>query len=120
MLTRENFDWNEFLALQFHEVSYELMSMAHDKASAWPTCACGQLCRGLPREYGIRPHDAPTDYILRNRGTNFTSTIASMSHAIVSRDRNLYHDCRDQARMLMGQIEARTTQLLNEQQRPTV
>lgn len=37
------------------------------KAHEWPTCACGQLCKALPRDMRKAPHDG----LLRSLGTRF-------------------------------------------------
>lgn len=66
----KNFDWFETLQ---HLNSGEKIS-DYDNctlmvlAREWPTCACGQLCKALPRQ---ELTNAPLDNVLRQLGTEF-------------------------------------------------
>ena len=64
-------------------------------ARSWPTCACGQLCKSLPRD----AHGAPHDRELLRLGTKF--------HVLI------YNRDWKSALELFHQIEERTAHLLN-------
>lgn len=72
----------------------------HDRlirlARGWPTCACGQLCRKLPRFSNGAPHDD----ILLIRGNDFLGDIENANWPA--------------ALATFRAIEARTAQLLKE------
>lgn len=68
------------------------------RAGMWPTCACGQLCRSLPR---VTPDGRPEDDILYAYGRGFYDAIK-----LENWRKALY---------LFNQIEIRTAYLLNEQ-----
>lgn len=67
-------------------------------ASHWPTCACGQLCKNLPREVD----GAPLDARLRRLGFLFMDAVES----------EIWKDALD----VFHQIEARTAELLKQQE----
>lgn len=76
------------------EPSQRQSERAMNRASGWPTCACGQLCKKLPRsETGL-----PTDELLRDYGTSFTMHIG----------RQNWQAALDEFK----EIEARTAELL--------
>jgi hypothetical protein len=69
----EQFDWFEALNLcvkqePTHLEYYRLYGRAND----WPTCACGQLCKALPR---YSESKLPKDEILQEFGVSFTDAI---------------------------------------------
>lgn len=66
-------------------------------AGHWPTCACGQLCKALPRRQG----GGPLDRTLFLRGVGFSSAVGSGRWS--------------RALELFQQIEQRTEELLYEQ-----
>ena len=66
-----------------------------DMAGSWVTCACGQLCKKLPRRKG-----APEDLDLYLNGSTF-------SKAILGRHWKY-------AKIVLERIEKRTIELLNE------
>lgn len=71
-------------------------------AFEWPTCACGQLCKALPRT----PSGAPVDGVLKNLGAFFAAAI---------------EDGRWEAALgFFYQIEARTDRLLKLQEKETL
>ncbi|QMV49820.1 MAG: hypothetical protein [Cryophage ML09] len=67
------------------------------RANEWVTCACGQLCKALPRDMQGKPEDLK----LFSMGLDF-------SHSIFAK--HWY-----QALETLNKIESRTSQLLNEQ-----
>ena len=67
-----------------------------DRAGDWPTCACGQLCKALPRRQGGEPEDLQ----LFKAGCEFAYCI----------DDNNWR----KAIKVLNQIEKRTIELLKE------
>ncbi len=63
-------------------------------ALRWPTCACGELCKTLPRN----EHGAPHDKVLQKLGSDFAGAVG-------------FRDWTD-ALFLFRLIEHRTEQLL--------
>lgn len=59
----EEFDWLRMLrgiVAGKVKVTSSLEQQLVTLASNWPTCACGQLCKLLPRGYKGQPEDRPT------------------------------------------------------------
>ena len=77
------------------EPSFTRCKYLSDRAKSWVTCACGELCKKLPRRRG-----SPEDPFLYNYGTEF-------NYAIKQRDWNY-------AKLVLEQIEKRTIELLKE------
>ena len=69
-----------------------------DKSGQWPTCACGQLCKKLPRE----KDGEPKDRVLYRLGMGFVDEII--------------HKDWKQALKIFKKIERRSALLLKEQQ----
>lgn len=93
-----NFNWFEVLAVgRLGMLDEEFHSILSELAGDWPTCACGQLCRKLPRTPGGRP----VDFILGNLGIDFSKAV----------------DCKEweTAEGLFERIEDRTNILLLEE-----
>lgn len=96
----DSFDWLEMLEeLDNGKSIYEYeKSNLEAMAGMWPTCACGQLCKVLPRT-GI---GAPVDQLLGQLGINFFQLVKAENwHA---------------ALFTFKKIEARTAKLLKEMQ----
>jgi hypothetical protein len=53
----KDFDWLLFLNKPVEEVKQKDVELAHKLSGDWPTCACGQLCKSLPRGQGNMPED---------------------------------------------------------------
>lgn len=94
VLTKENWDWKVFLE-EDRIADEDEYKMANMKALGWPTCACGQLCKNLPRSIIT---GKPMDPVLAELGTRFYWAID-------------VNDI-DKARTIFAQIEARTAKLL--------
>jgi len=64
------FDWNKMLTHALRgELSEEELEDMELKAGRWPSCACGNLCKTIPRREG-----SPLDtrlYILGNKFSDF-------------------------------------------------
>lgn len=90
------FDWNGFLERAASESAsaFELAE-AKDFCGHWITCACGNQCASLPRW----PDGRPIDDIARALGNEFAIHIDSESWRL--------------AKITLGQIEARTRELLS-------
>jgi hypothetical protein len=96
MKKKQKWDWFKVLRRAIeHAPDTELQGRMKDKASDWPTCACGQLCKRLPRHANKEPKDSALGYL----GMDFFGAVC----------RGYYHE----AMSLMKSIEARTTKLLN-------
>ena len=78
------------------EPSDERCKDLKNRASSWVTCACGQLCKALPRDGG----GMPDDMRLAKFGICFTDCI--------------YNKNWPDARIVLDKIEARSTELLQE------
>lgn len=70
-------------------------SLIYKFAGDWPTCACGQLCKQLPRG----PNGAPKDRHTFILGDNFATAVANRNW--------------EEALSLFKSIEERTNELLN-------
>ena len=60
------FDWLVFLqhAVDSHGAVNDTDYMrACQMAAEWPTCACGQLCKDLPRNERFQPHDTDLSHL---------------------------------------------------------
>lgn len=93
----ESFNWLAVLkdladGMPLEEASFVLLL---NKASGWPTCACGQLCRNLPRD-GI---GRPDDECLASYGADFYKMVQdkewrkaiTLFHLIEQRTDQLLH-----------------------------
>lgn len=98
---QSNWDW--FAYLDADETTKEKYHHeATNKSGSWVTCACGQLCKDLPRT----PHDSPEDITLDHLGIEFDLAIKSLR----------WND----AKYILHQIEARTAVLLDEMKQETL
>lgn len=50
-------NWNVFLSKRKRDITAAQWKRATLAAWDWPTCACGALCKKLPRERNGRPKD---------------------------------------------------------------
>lgn len=96
----ESFNWLAVLkdlaaGATFDGLDYQLLRA---RAGEWPTCACGALCRDLPKDELERPKDS----LLRNLGVSFFEHVRTRNW---TRALSTFH-----------RIEARTQELLDEQQ----
>ena len=95
----KNFHWLAALeeaAANPHKMKDDETVALRRASSAWPTCACGELCRLLPRNWNERPLDGE----LTNLGGKFTILIALLQW--------------DYALATFHAIEARAARLLAE------
>lgn len=96
----KGFDW--LVTLQELVNGRPITEEQHDilryRAGMWPTCACGQLCRSLPR---VEPDGRPVDRMLFVYGRSFYEAVKVMNW--------------NEALVLFKWIETRTDYLLNEQ-----
>lgn len=96
-----DFDWFAFLNQDMELVSEDHLEEANALADNWVTCACGQLCKVLPRGIGNYPEDDK----LYDLGMDFAHT---MSEVLDTRS----NIARNEAIEILKAIEARTTLLL--------
>lgn len=101
----KDFDWFAFLGQPCRNMSKEDLEDAHDLASDWPTCACGQLCRALPRSIAGEPYDDQ----FHRLGMDFLSEIINMKLMDSECDKE---SCRKNAIAIFKRIEERTIELL--------
>jgi hypothetical protein len=96
MLPDDRFDW--MAALEQCQKEPEAAADCHKAlvlmASDWPTCACGQLCKAVPRYMNGRPKD----YELYELGIDFADQVGN----------HLWSD----ALATLHKIEARTVNVL--------
>lgn len=91
-----NWDWYAYLKAP-KDVQKKYHNFATELAASWVTCACGQLCKDLPR--GI--DSAPEDVHLETLGMDFMSFIR--------------HEKINEAKETLDRIEQRAVELLKQQ-----
>lgn len=104
------FSWFDFLRQDFALTGglEEHLSKASRLAYGWVTCACGHLCRALPRDDDSMPLDSE----LQKYGSDFSSVISLLEEAYPTGDAKRLNYLRDRALGTLHEIEARTTLLL--------
>ena len=100
-----DFDWFAFLEQDISVIPEYILKEASDLADNWVTCACGQLCRNLPRGLGKKPKDKK----LSDLGMQFSRILYEI---------NLEpsNEARKEAIEILKAIETRTTTLLKKLQ----
>lgn len=92
---RANFDWNDFLERAINgTISMGDQEYAECLANNWITCACGNLCKSIPRY----KNGEPKDFILNILGSKFYTAIS--------------HKNYDEAKEILKRIEERSIELL--------
>ena len=91
----ENWDWYAYLNAS-KEIKENFSDKAEDLSGNWTTCACGQVCDVLPKNYD----KAPTDYEANILGNDFCELIFSQDW--------------ENAKNTLDKIEARTIFLLQQ------
>lgn len=105
----EDFNWFKFLALPVEEITEEAITAAYELSQDWVTCACGQVCRALPRRNG----DEPKDEMLYQLGMSFTDILGAAYNEIVYGNNKEAKEAELQEAMtILHEIEQRTTELL--------
>ena len=94
----ENWDWYAFLDAN-EKVKNDFHEQATVKSGNWVTCACGQLCKDLPRESD--KDNEPKDMDLTTLGVYFHGNILNKDWL--------------NAKITLNDIEKRTQFLLNTQ-----
>src|SRR4051812_47695755 len=76
MKNEDEWDWIRFLrgAVE-REPDLRVVLEAQTLADQWPTCACGQLCKDLPRLERGEMVGVPNDQELRILGCDFASAV---------------------------------------------
>lgn len=113
----KNFNWFLFLERSAEDLCQNLADVDAAKSAAdnWVTCACGQLCKNLPRaELG----GYPLDDELRHLGLVFADHIGvirdRVSSVIGIPELRLIavHSLKNKAYLVLIEIEKRTSELL--------
>jgi hypothetical protein len=99
-----NFNWFLFLDQKFSDISPAELHRASTLAASWVTCACGQLCRVLPRDC----NNAPEDKTIRNLGLEFMNQISFASESSSRYPKKHF----GKAKEILVKIEKRTSVLL--------
>ena len=110
------FNWNDFLAIKYDDITDDQTREARARASSWVTCAVGDRCKDLPRaEHGsVRPADND----LRTLGLLFSNAVGGMHRQNLLRDEPLFNYYQETAQDILARIEARTALLLAQQCQP--
>ena len=103
----ENFCWFEFLNQPKSNFSKGDLKNACELSSHWTTCACGQLCKSLPRN----GRNAPVDPILANLGEVFMNNIEDAYQAYIDHEEGFLSRI-ESAKSVLVKIEERTIALL--------
>jgi hypothetical protein len=98
-----DFDWFAFLKQDMESVDVDYFNKANSLADNWVTCACGQLCKVLPKGNG----NSPVDNELYDLGMDFAHEIDNLRYTRQNEDRL-------KALETLNKIEARTTLLLEQ------
>lgn len=108
----ENFNWFLFLDQPVEDISLYALTKAEMLASNWVTCACGQLCKALPRGTH-NSTDEPKDPELSKLGYKFYNAIEAAKYCKKTGSSDSLRLRLDNAKKILIQIEQRTNQLLN-------
>lgn len=106
----DDFDWMLFLQQDLQTVPSEHFQKARELAKDWPTCACGQLCKKLPRDWQGKPEDS----VLSDLGGLFYGRICSLYGSHYNSNVGM-ESKRQEALAIFELIEVRAAQLLQQQ-----
>jgi hypothetical protein len=107
----KDFNWFLFFEQSAEEISLEVLTEAEKLASNWVSCACGQLCKALPRGTS-NSFSEPKDAELSKLGYKFHNAIESARYCKkIKKSDSLGLRLAD-AKETIIQIEQRTNQLL--------
>ncbi len=102
------FNWNRFLnRKRYNELA---LDKAVDRSGNWVTCACGNQCNSLPRDWA----GVPADNTLRLLGATFCDDICHMSDRFTGGDEAGLNKYRKKALITLSRIEARSNTLLRQ------
>ena len=104
----KSFNWFHFLKKPAEKIKSKDMEIAATKACSWITCACGQLCKVLPRHEDGEPEDD----VLYNLGIRFYGKIDYAELAHDNNDFKKADQCLKEAKEILEKIEKRTIKLL--------
>jgi hypothetical protein len=90
------FDWNEFLSRDKSQITFDEWRNAAFLSNNWVTCACGNQCSVIPRDF----MGTPDDHQLATLGVEFT-------YAIEAKD-------KEEAKRILVEIEKRSAFLIEE------
>jgi hypothetical protein len=107
----KDFNWFLFFEQSAKEISLEVLTEAEKLASNWVSCACGQLCKALPRGVYDNPNE-PKDPELSELGYNFHGEIEDARYFEKANDPEAVEYHLAKAKEILIKIEQRTTELL--------
>ena len=101
------FDWHEFLNRKSY--SRKELNEAVELSVSWITCACGNQCDVIPRDYDGKPFDDK----LERLGFNFYMKIKEIRNVtIVGNFENIENNLKNDALKLLMNIERRSATLI--------
>jgi hypothetical protein len=109
--TKKDFNWFLFLAQPVDDISLKALTEAEKLASNWVTCACGQLCKALPRGTH-NSTDEPKDPELSKLGYKFYNAIEAAKYCKKTGSSSILRLRLDNAKEILIQIEQRTNELM--------
>lgn len=122
--TGEAINWDKMLSdvkdqIDNRSLNYKMIANAHLKSMDWVTCACGNLCDAIPRDYSIG-NGQPQDSELSHLGGAFPAPWGALKNiAEKCSDRGMTNgDVREAKEYLewacgiLERIERRSTRLL--------
>jgi hypothetical protein len=102
----DNFCWFLFLEQPDNEITEDQIEEAYEKSAQWVTCACGQLCKEIPRNECNRPLDADLQLL----GVSFMDKLKIAKNVFYRQ--HSFKEYLDEAKDILIKIEQRTTELL--------
>ena len=111
-LSDPTFDWFDYFKSPNFDPDY--LTDLTTRAEHWTTCACGQLCKELPRDH----KNQPTDQDLYHKGLLFYTLIRDMRDVVLDSGGEPYHILAN-ARDTLLAIESRTALLLSQLKQTT-
>ena len=100
------FDWNAFLVKESY--SYTEVEHAHYLSREWVTCACGNQCDIIPRNY----QGMPEDKILQHYGKEFVKFLSLMINKYFSKED--FNIGKKLAKQTLHAIESRSQEIIND------
>jgi len=107
----KEFNWFLFLDQPAENISLQALNKAELLASSWVTCACGQLCKALPRGTS-NSFSEPKDQELSELGYKFHDEIEAARYCKKRNEPEMLCFYLAKAKETIIQIEQRTNQLL--------
>lgn len=103
-------DWRKALDIPYNKADIHIFDDLYSAAADWEICACGNLCKSLPRE----PNGQPKDKKLAYLGSSFSCHVEDMLSAYDSNEPKSYELHRQEALDIHNKIELRAIEVLKE------